>query len=56
MMEKTKFFDKKKRDFSNKSNDEDDSKRPRVFSLDNSIVNSRNSDFFNESLKSEKTV
>ena len=56
MMEITKFFDKKKRDLSSKSNDGDDSKRPREKSLDESIVNATNTDVFAESLKSEDCV
>ena len=56
MMEITKFFDKKKRDLSSKSNDGDDSKRPRGSSLDDSIANATNTDVFIESLKSEDRV
>ena len=56
MMEITKFFDKKKRDLSNKSNDGDDSKRPRESSLNDSIANATNADVFTESLKSEDCV
>ena len=56
MMEITKFFDKKKRDLSSKSNDGDDSKRPRESSLDDSIANATNADVFTESLKSEDCV
>ena len=56
MMETTKFFDEKKRDFSSNSNDGDDSKRPRESSLDNSIANAINTDVFTESLKSEDCV
>ena len=51
MMETTKFLDKKKQDMS--SIDEDDSKRPRESSLDDSIVNATNMNVFTESLKSE---
>ena len=57
MMEKTKFFDKRKLDLSSKSNDGDNSKRPREFSLDDSIANATNTcsiaDVSTESLKSE---
>ena len=57
MMEKTKFFDKRKLDLSSKSNDGDNSERPREFSLDDSIANVTNTssiaDVFTESLKSE---
>ena len=56
MMEKTKSFDKKKRDFSSNSNDGDDSKGPRESSLDNSIANATYTDVFTESLKSEDYV
>ena len=56
MMEITQFFDKKKRDLSSKSNDGDDSKRPRESSLDDSIANATNTDVFTESLKSEDCV
>ena len=55
-MEVINFFDKKKRDLSSKSNDEDDSKRPRESSLDDSIANAKNTDVFIESLKSEDCV
>ena len=55
-MDTTKFLNKKKWDLSSKSNDEDDSKRPTVSSLDESILNSTNTDVFNESLKSEDCV
>ena len=41
---------------SSKSNDGDDSKRPRESSLDNSIANAKNTDVFTESLKSEDCV
>ena len=54
-MEKTKFFDKRKLDLSSKSNDGDNSERPREFSLDDSIANVTNTssiaDVFTESLK-----
>ena len=53
MMEITKFFDKKKRDLSSKSNDGDDSRGPRESSLDDAIANATNTDVFIESLKSE---
>ena len=56
MMEITKFFDKKKRDLSRKSNDGDDSKRPTESSLDDSIANATNTDVFTESLMSEACV
>ena len=56
MMEITKFFDKKKQDLKSKSIDEDDSERPQVLSLENSIMNSINTDVFNEFLKSEDCV
>ena len=56
MMEITKFFDKKKQDLKSKSIDEDDSERPQVPSLENSIMNSINTDVFNEFLKSEDCV
>ena len=55
-MEITKFFDKKKQDLKSKSIDEDDSERPHVPSLENSIMNSINTDVFNEFLKSEDCV
>ena len=55
-MEITKFFDKKKQDLKSKSIDEDDSERPQVPSLENSIMNSINTDVFNEFLKSEDCV
>ena len=55
-MEITKFFDRKKRDLSSKSNDRDDSKRLRESSLDDSITNTANTDVFTESLKSEDYV
>ena len=55
-MEITKFFDKKKRDLSSKSNDGDDSKRLIESSLDNSIANDTNADVFTETLKSEDCV
>ena len=51
-MEITKFFDKKKRDLSRKSNDGDNSKRSRESILDDSIANATKIDVFNESLKS----
>ena len=54
MMEITKSFDKKKRDFSSNSNDGDDSKGPRESSLDNSIANATYTDVFTESLKSKE--
>ena len=50
MVEITKFFNKKKRDLSWKSNDGDDSKRLREYSLDDSIANATNTDVFTESL------
>ena len=56
MMEITKFFDKKKQDLKSKSIDEDDSERPQVPSLENSIMNSINTGVFNEFLKSEDCV
>ena len=56
MMEITKCFDKKKWDLSSKSNNGDDSKRPRESRLDNSIANAKNTDVFTESLKSEDCV
>ena len=40
----------------NKSNDGDDLKRSREFSLDESIANAKNKDVFTESLKSEDFV
>ena len=43
-MEITKFLDKKKRDLSSKSNDEEDSKRLRESSLEESIGNATNTD------------
>ena len=55
-MEITKFFDKKKQDLKSKSIDEDDSERPQVPSLEKSIMNSINTDVFNEFLKSEDCV
>ena len=56
MIEITQFFDKKKRDLSSKSNDGEDSKRPRESSLDESIANTTNTDVFTESLESEDCV
>ena len=56
MMEITKFFEEKKGDLSSKSNDGDDSKRPRESSLDDSTANATNTDAFTESLKSEDCV
>ena len=56
MIEITQCFDKKKRDLSSKSNDGEDSKRPRESSLDESIANATNTDVFTESLKSEDCV
>ena len=56
MMKITKFLDKKKRDLRSKSNDKDNSKRPRKSSLDDSIANTANTDVFTESLKSEDCV
>ena len=47
---------KKKQDLSTKSNDGDDSKRPRESSLDDSIANATNTDVFTESLKSDNCV
>ena len=55
-MEITKFFDKKKRDLSRKSNDGDNSKRSRESILDDSIANATKIDVFNESLKSGDCV
>ena len=55
-MEITKFFDKKKRDLSSKSNDEEDSKRLRESNLEESIANATDTDVFTESLKSEDCV
>ena len=48
----TKVF----RQLSSKSNDRDDSKRPRESSFDDSIVNATNADVFIESLKLEDCV
>ena len=56
MMEITKFLDKKKRDLSSKSNDEEDSKRLRESNLEESIANATDTDVFTESLKSEDCV
>ena len=56
MMETTKFFDKKMRGLSSKSNDGDNSKKPTKSSFDDSIANATNSDVFTESLKSEDCV
>ena len=56
MMEITKIFDKKKRDLSSKSNDGEDSKRPRESSLDEYIANATNTDVFTQSLKSEDCI
>ena len=56
MMEITKLFDKQRRDLRSKSNDGDDSKRPRESTLYDSIANATNTDVFNESLKSEDCV
>ena len=55
-MEITKFFNTNKRDLTSKSNDGDDLKRSREFSLDDSIANATNKDVFTESLKSEDFV
>ena len=55
-MEITKFLDKKKRDLSSKSNDEEDSKRLRESNLEESIANATDTDVFTESLKSEDCV
>ena len=55
-MEITKFFDKKKRDLSSKSNDEEDSKRLRESNLEESIASATDTDVFTESLKSEDCV
>ena len=52
-MEITKFFDEKKRDLNSKSNDGDDSKRPRESSLDDFNANATNADVFTEFLKSK---
>ena len=54
-MEITKFLDKKKRDLSSKSNDEEDSKRLRESSLEESIANATNTDVL-LNLWSRKTV
>ena len=51
-----KFFDKKKRDLSSKSNYGDDSKRSRDSSLDDAIANATNTDVLIKSLKSEECV
>ena len=56
MLEITKLFDKRKWDLSSKSNDEDDSERPREPSLDDSVVNAANMDVSTESLNSEDCV
>ena len=56
MMEITNFFEKKKRDLSSKSNDGDNSKRPRESSLDDSIANATNTNVFTESLKLKECV
>ena len=55
-MEITKFFDRKKRDLSSKSNDGDDSKRPRESILDDSVANATNTDVFTESLLSKDCI
>ena len=47
-MEITKIFDEKKRDLNSKSNDGDDSKRPRESSLDDSNANATNADVFTD--------
>ena len=56
MIEITNIFDKTKRDLRSKSNDGDDSKRPREYSLDDSIVNATNTNTLIEYLKSEDCV
>ena len=56
MLEITKLFDKRKWDLSSKSNDEDDSERPREPSLDDSVANAANMDVSTESLNSEDCV
>ena len=55
MMEITIFFDNTKWDLTSKSNDGDDSKRPRESSLDDSTANATNMDVFTESF-SQKTM
>ena len=50
MLKITKLFDTKKRDLSSKSNNGDDSKRPRESSLDDSIANTTNTEVFTEFL------
>ena len=54
-MEITKIFDEKKRDLNSKSNDGDDSKRPRESSLDDSNANATNADVFTDFFWSQKT-
>lgn len=56
MMEMAKFFDKKKWDLSSNSSDEDESKRPREPSLDDSAADVANTDVSTESLNSEDCV
>ena len=53
MMKIAKVFDKKKQDLSSKSNDGDDSKRPRESDVEDSIANATNTNAFTDSLKSE---
>ena len=51
-----KIFDKKKWDLSSNSSDEDESKRPREPSLDDSAADVANTDVSTESLNSEDCV
>ena len=52
----TKFFDRKKREFSSQSADGDDSKRPREESNNSTSTLSSPGDVFEESLKSGDCV
>ena len=52
----TKFFDRKKREFSSQSADGDDSKRPREESNNSTSALSSPGDVFEESLKSGDCV
>ena len=57
MMERTKFFDKKKRDLSSESNNGDDSKRPRESPACTILLQMPQiRDVFTESLKSKDCV
>ena len=53
MMDTQKFFDKKKREFSNQFNEGEESRKQSQTSLDDSIANVTSSNVFTETLKSE---